>query len=131
MIILDTHTLVWWLKGASKLSPKARREVLMAWKKKSIYISSISVWEIALLVSKGKLDLNMEVGAWVDKLERLISLNFVPVDNNIAVSSVYLPGFKHKDPADRIIIATARHLGAKLITSDKRILKYKHVRAIW
>jgi len=55
----------------------------------------------------------------------------VPIDNKIAVLSVNLPDFSHKDPADRIIIATALNLGVKLVTSDSKILNYKHVQAIW
>lgn len=129
MIVLDTHTLIWWLKDKTKLSVQAKRQIDLAKKNNGIYISSISIWEIALLVQKGKVDLGMDVKLWIEKL-RKSSLHFVPVDNEIALTSVYLPGNFHKDPADRIIVATARCLGAKLITVDAKIRAYKHVQTV-
>ncbi len=73
----------------------------------------------------------MEVADWIKKSEMLPFVNFIPVDNSIAVKSVNLPQPFHSDPADRIIIATAISLGASLITKDERILKYPHVKTIW
>lgn len=131
MIVLDTHTLVWWVSSPDKLSDKAKRAIKRSIKEGQIFVSSISVWEIALLTKKGRLKLTMDLESWISKVSQLAFLKFVPVDNSIALYSVNLPGTIHSDPADRMIIATARHLGAKLVTSDKRILKYKHVRAIW
>ena len=131
MIILDTHSFVWLIKTPLKLSAKAKKEILKAQKEKEIFISSISAWEIALLVKEGKLNLGIEVSQWVEKLARNSAIHFIPVDNEIAIKSVNLVDFTNKDPADRIIVATAKHLGAKLITSDRRILKYKGVQAVW
>ena len=73
----------------------------------------------------------MDVESWVAKSEAMPFLHFVPVDNAIALKSVRLPEPLHSDPADRIIIATATILGFPLITRDKRILEYPHVRTIW
>jgi len=84
-----------------------------------------------MLVKKKRLKLTLNVESWIREVERLTYVNFLPVDNNIAFESVYLPEFKHKDPADRIIVATARGLRAKLITSDIRILRYPHIQTIW
>ncbi|KKQ53075.1 MAG: PilT protein [Candidatus Woesebacteria bacterium GW2011_GWA1_39_21b] len=131
MILLDTHILIWWLNGSAKLSNKALREIKNSKKKEKIFVSSISIWEIAMLVKKKRLKLTLNVESWIREVERLTYVNFLPVDNNIAFESVYLPEFKHKDPADRIIVATARGLRAKLITSDIRILRYPHIQTIW
>ena len=131
MIVLDTHALVFWVSDPNKLSSEARSMINQAFKKKTVYVSTISVWEIAMLVTKGRLMLTMDVESWLDKVENLPGIQFVPMDTAIARKSVMLPGTLHPDPADRIIIATARQLGATLITSDQKIRSYKHVKTLW
>jgi PIN domain nuclease of toxin-antitoxin system len=96
-----------------------------------IMISSMSTWEIAMLVKSERLLLAMPLKEWIGKIERLQFIRFIPVDNIIAEDAVNLPGDFHKDPADRIIVATARSLNATLITSDRKILEYVHVRSKW
>ena len=78
-----------------------------------------------------QVDLEPEVEGWLEKVESLPTVRFIPVDNRIAAYSINLPDFDHKDPADRIIIATALNTGAKLVTSDRKILNYHHVQSIW
>lgn len=131
MIILDTHTLVWMVASPEKLSRKARNVIEKETKKKAVLVSSISMWEICMLVQKRRLRFNIEPDVWLQRVESLPFLKFVPVDNRIAELSVNLPGTLHSDPADRMIIATAIENGATLVTSDKRILKYPRVRSIW
>lgn len=132
MIILDTHTLVWWVTTPAKLSKGAKELIEGASNnKEQILVSSISVWEICLLVQSAKLKFSEDVITWISKVERLPNIQFIPVNNSIFAKSVMLPEPFHKDPADRIIIATAREYGAKLVTSDKKILNYPHVQAIW
>jgi len=131
MTILDTHSLVWLVSNPEKLSKKASGYLDRQIKKGEILVSSISVWEIYLLVKKGRLELSMDVGAWLGKVEQLAFLQFVPIDNTIAANSVMLPGDLHEDPADRMIVATAREYGAKLVTSDTRLLSYPHVQTVW
>lgn len=131
MIVLDTNALIWWISDSGKLSRKTRKIIEEAEEKKAIYISSISVLEIYTLVKKGKLKLNTLTADWLEKVESLSYVHFVPVDNKIAVASVNLDGFEHKDPADRIIIATALSIGARLVTADKKILNYSYVQSIW
>ena len=131
MIVLDTHAWVWFVSNPELLSKKAKRTIERAVVDKNVFISSISAWEVALLTSKKRLLLSMEVADWIKKSEMLPFVNFIPVDNSIAVKSVNLPQPFHSDPADRIIIATAISLGASLITKDERILKYPHVKTIW
>ncbi len=131
MIVLDTHAWVWFVSNPELLSKKAKRTIERAVVDNNVFISSISAWEVALLTSKKRLLLSMEVADWIKKSEMLPFVNFIPVDNSIAVKSVNLPQPFHSDPADRIIIATAILLGASLITKDERILKYPHVKTIW
>lgn len=131
MIVLDTHIWVWWVSGLQPLSPKARRLISAARAENALYLSSISVWEVAQLTTRGRLQLTMDVADWVAKSEALPFVHFIPVDNVIALKSVQLPGTLHQDPADRMIIATALTLGFPLITRDEKIARYPHVRTIW
>jgi PIN domain nuclease of toxin-antitoxin system len=96
-----------------------------------IIVSSITAWEIAMLVSRGRLSLTMDVAAWLSVVEEIEAVAFAPVDNEIGVKAVDLPGECHKDPADRIIVATARRLGAPVVTADDKIRSYPHVKTIW
>lgn len=132
MITLDTHALIWWISNPEKLSKKASRRIDKEVKEKGkILVSSISIWEIYMLVKKGRLKLTMDTDSWLEKIEQINLLQFVPVDNKIAAKSVNLPDFSNPDPADRMIIATALQNGSPLITSDKKILNYPLVRTIW
>ncbi len=130
MILLDTNALIWWSTAPEKLSKKARKIIEEAIKKEEVLVSSISIWEVYLLMRKNRVGFFIDVDSWLEKLESLEFIKFVPIDNKIASQSVKLD-FASSDPADRIIIATALNLGAKLVTSDKRILNYPHVQTIW
>jgi PIN domain nuclease of toxin-antitoxin system len=131
MIVLDTHVWIWWVSNLQPLSHRARKALDMSMEKNAIFISSISAWEVALLVARKRLKLTMGVTDWIAKSERLPFVTFVPIDNAIAVKSVGLPEPFHTDPADRIIIATAITMGAALVTKDERIINYPHVETIW
>jgi len=131
MIVLDTHVWIWWLSNPKTLSQRAQTAVTAAMEDGTILISSISTWEVALLVARDRLRLTMEVSDWIAKSEVLPFVTFVPVDNAIALRAVSLPGSFHNDPADRIIVATALSMGAAVVTRDERILKYRQVKAIW
>jgi PIN domain nuclease of toxin-antitoxin system len=130
VIVLDTHTLVWWVSGQSDLSKTAKTTIDKEIAKGEVVVSSISAWEIAMLVDRGRLVLSMEVGQWLATVTKIQGLRVVPIDTEIAVKSVELAGF-HKDPADRMIVATARRLSAGLVTRDEKIRAYRHVKTIW
>lgn len=130
MILLDTQSLVWWIGVPDKISARAKKAIKKEAKNK-ILVSAISIWETCLLVKKDKLDLSMEVESWIENIEKIPYFEFIPVDNEIASKSVMLPEPFHKDPADRIIVATARQYGATIITSDEKIRKYPHVQSVW
>ena len=131
MIVIDTHVWLWWISNPENLAANAGKAIEKAVNDSSIIISSISVWETALLVEKGRLKLSVDINDWVRKSESLPFIRFVPVDNTIALRSVALPGDFHSDPADRIITATAMTMGLPLVTKDDKILDYPHVETIW
>ena len=131
MILLDTHTLLWWVNDPTTLSKPAKNAIDESVWSKSVHVSCISSWEIALLVERGRLRLALDVRDWLCRCEALPFLSFVPVNNAIAVESVRLPDFPHADPADRIIAATALSLGAALVTKDDKLRNYPHVKTIW
>lgn len=122
--LLDTHTLVWLLIGNNRLGSEARDAIQQAANEDSLYLSAISPWEIAMLVSKERLVLDRDVGEWIQGALSLPGIRLEPLSPEVAVASTRLPGEIHSDPADRIIVATARHLGATLITDDGLLLEY-------
>jgi PIN domain nuclease of toxin-antitoxin system len=82
-------------------------------------------------VSRGKVRLSEEIRTWLAAIQVLRHVHFIPVDNNIAVTSIYLPGRLNNDPADRIIVATAMLLNVPIVTKDAQIKAYPHVQTIW
>ena len=131
MIVLDTHVWLWWISNPENLSKSAAKAISKAVDENGIILSSISTWEIALLVEKGRLELSIDVRDWVRKTEGLPFVRFIPVDNTISLRSVTLPGYFHSDPADRIVTATAMTMGLALVTRDNKIIDYPHVQTIW
>jgi PIN domain nuclease of toxin-antitoxin system len=134
VIVLDTHALLWWVNGDSaQLSAAAQQaiEAEMQSEGGQIMVSSISAWELAMLVARERVALSTDVEAWLATVGQIEQVQFVPVDNTLAVKSTLLPGDFHKDPADRLIVATARQLSAPLVTADEKIRAYPHVRTVW
>ena len=131
MIVLDTHVWVWWVSDSEPLPRRVRASLEQHAKNQAIRVSSISGWEVAQLVARGRLELTMEAEDWIARSESLPFLDFVPVDNRIAIRSTRLPGSFHADPADRIIVATTLLLGATLITKDDKLRRYPHVDTLW
>ena len=131
MIVLDTHCWLWWLSEPKQLSRNATAEIEKAVAEGEALISAISVWEVALLVTRSRLDLSMDVDEWFGRAEAIPGFRFVPVNNRIAVRAVQLPGTFHTDPADRLIVATALIQGTAVATKDDKIRRYPHVRSVW
>ncbi len=131
VIVLDTHVLLWWVSNPEQLSKKARSTIERTISEGSIYISSISAWEIAMLVERKRLALTMDVKDWITRCEAIPYIKFVPVTNSIAIKAVQLTGDIHNDPADRIITATALSMGAILVTMDEKLRNYQHVKTVW
>ncbi len=130
-ILLDTHVLVWWVSGCHRLPARVLRTIEHCLEEAEVLVSAITAWEISMLIEKGRLLLGMDVECWLDTVSGNEGLRFVPVNREIAIKSTLLPGNFHKDPADRMIVATARSLGIPLVTADEKILSWPHVRTLW
>jgi PIN domain nuclease of toxin-antitoxin system len=132
-VLLDTHALVWLLQGSERLGSESRGLVVSAAKGSAgVLLAAISVWEISMLVAKGRLALDRDVAEWIAAALALPGLRLAPLEPQIAIDATRLPGDIHGDPADRLIVATARHHGATLVTEDQLILAYSvsgHLRA--
>ena len=124
LVLLDTHVWVWLLNGDQKLSAKALKAIECSLAEEAVLLSTISPWEVAMLVSKDRLRLDRDVSEWVQAAVSIPGIRVEPLSPEIAVASTRLPGELHSDPADRMIAATARHVGATLVTEDQKLLDY-------
>ena len=124
MIVLDTHVMVWAVEGDRRLGTNACAAIEAAERAGAIGISAITPWEITQLAERNRLRLVQEVGTWIEAVLALPGMRLMPIEPAVALDSVRLPGPFHADPADRLIIATARHSGARLVTADGTILSY-------
>lgn len=123
MIVLDTHVLIWALIDDPRLGPAAREMIDEATAANAALVSAITPWEIAMLVAKGRLALGQDAAVWIETALATQGLRLAPIAPDIAVDSVRLPEPFHADPADRFIVATARQMGATLLTADRAILE--------
>jgi PIN domain nuclease of toxin-antitoxin system len=131
MIIIDTHVWLWLLHEPSQLSNTAREQIEIEEAQNGILVSAISVWEIAVKSSLGKLALPLPIDDWYTLAKSHSGIVIETLNPEDAIASTQLPGDFHKDPADRIIVAMARRYNVPLITCDNNILKYPHVKTIW
>jgi PIN domain nuclease of toxin-antitoxin system len=132
-ILLDTHTMLWMVEDHPRLGDEATVLLNRAASEDRIAVSAITLWEIALLFSKKRIDLHRDPLEWVNAALALPGVHLVPLEPEIAVASTRLPFEMHSDPADRILVATARNLGATLVTADRallRLAKRRHFRAM-
>ena len=119
--LLDTHVLIWWLQDPELLSPAQRRVVGGATAESPLRVSDISLWEIATLHSLGRIDLAIPIREWLEKAVAPPLVRRHGISPAIAAEVARLPDSFHRDPADRILVATARTLGATLLTHDRGI----------
>ena len=131
MILLDTHTLIWWIGESTSLPASALKLIRHHMKSGTIAVSAMSLWEIAMLHKKGRIQLSQDLQTWADRILALPFLQWIPADPHILMKSVLLPEPFHSDPADRIIVATALTLGATIVTKDDKIRNFPHVRSVW
>ena len=129
MILLDTHIWVWWVDGSPQLGP-AQRKLVEAQETTGLAVSVISCWEVAKLVEWNRLELRRPVAEWIEQALAYPGVRLLYLTPRIAVESCQLPGSFHRDPADQIIVATARIRGCPLLTADARILQYAHVKTL-
>ena len=126
MIILDTHIWIWWVAGKTQLPP-LYRNFIEAQSADGLGICAISCWEVAKLVERGRLKLPMPTDQWLHAALAYPGVKLLELSPDIAADACCLPGEFHSDPADQIIVATARNHGSELVTMDRRILSYPHV----
>ena len=122
--VLDTHVFIWLMQGSRELSSKTIKEIEGYSQQHALYLSAVSLWEIAMLEGKKRITLHQPCLQWLEKALESPGLTIETISPLIAVESSRLPGDFHADPADRIILATTRSLQAKLITRDSKILRY-------
>lgn len=130
MILLDTHVLIWWANGEHDRLSAAAIAAIEAEEQQRL-VSAISCWEVAMLVERGRLGLNVDMERWLNLVASVPRLQLLPLSPAVAVASTRLPGTFHADPADRFLVAQARHLNIALVTADSKIRAYPHVRSLW
>lgn len=131
MILLDTHVWLWLLHDPSQLSPSAQEIIEIEEYKNGLLVSAISVWEVAVKSSIGKLILPLPINEWYQLAKTHSGVLIEPLSPIDAISSTQLPDNFHKDPADRILVAMARRYDIFLVSCDTKILNYPHVKTIW
>ena len=129
--VLDTHAWIWWVTDDPRLSGSARSTIARARGENTLWLSGFSIWEVAKKVQKGQLLLDRPLDDWFDRATTYAGFHVVDPTRAVLVESCRLPGGFAGDPADGIIVATARSLGAALVTKDRRIRDYEHVRTVW
>jgi PIN domain nuclease of toxin-antitoxin system len=129
--VLDTHAWIWWVTRDRRLSRRARAAIERAAARGELYLSMISIWEMAKKVEKGQLALDRQLDEWLDTALDAEGLQMAEITRPVLVDSCRLPQPFHGDPADQIIAATARSLSATLVTRDTRLRDYPHVRTVW
>lgn len=132
-VLLDTHVWIWLVNGDSTLSTLAKKAIAAAAQNEALFISVFSVWEVAMLQAKNKITLSKSCLEWVRTALVQAGIQLMDFSPEVAVESCHLPGDFHGDPADRIIMATAKLEALTLITRDQKILEYskkKHIATI-
>lgn len=124
-LLLDTHIWIWAAEQReSELPARVLKLIDSASRNNLVLISAISMWEVAMLAERNRIALSAEPLQWIEKAANIPGVQIIELTPRIAVGSTRLPGNPHADPADRILMATARDTGARLVTCDKRILRY-------
>lgn len=127
----DTRAWIWWVTEDRRLSRRATAAIGAASAEQDLWLSLISVWELAKKVEKQQLVLDRPIDQWLDQALTMGSLGLWELTRPILVQSCGLPQPFHGDPADQLIVATARHHGAVVVTKDDRIRQYAHVPSVW
>ena len=124
-LLLDTHVWIWSQAEPEKLGPTST--AALEDPLRGLYVSPVSTLEIARLAGQGRLELQPDVDRWLEASLDLLGCATVEVSHAIAREAYALPGELHRDPADRLLVATARVHGLTLLTADERLLAYPHV----
>ena len=124
-LLLDTHIVLWLDSGDQRLRRETRDFIDACWNRRgSIYVSAITAWEIALLIDGGRIRLDLSAAAWMTRLLARPGIVAVPLSVKAAASAYALEGLEHRDPADRMLIATAIELACPMVSYDERIVAF-------
>jgi PIN domain nuclease of toxin-antitoxin system len=129
--LLDTHTWIWWNMNPPRLSQKVKEIMGNTDMYDEMLLSAISPWEFCKLLEKNRLCISIDPEAWINIALDMPKLRLVPLTPVLSYRSTVLPQPFHSDPADQIIVATAREENATLLSRDEKILDYEHVQSIW
>jgi PIN domain nuclease of toxin-antitoxin system len=129
MIVLDTHALLWWALDPDKLSPLAT-ETCERMERVGGFASAISIWELAIKIRSGKLKIGLPLPELVRRLDRGGVVELVPVDTSLWLQTAAL-NWDHRDPADRVIVATALARGVPVLTKDAALHAFPGVQTLW
>ncbi len=125
LLVLDTHVWVWVVQAAQgRIGAPVVEEIEAASRRGIIGISAISVWEVAMLEARGRISFALPLDRWIRTALRAPGVRLLPLTPEICIESTRLPGAPHGDPADRMLMATARDLDARLVTADRNIVTY-------
>jgi PIN domain nuclease of toxin-antitoxin system len=131
LLLLDTHCWLWAQLGLiQKLSRAALQSIRSAESEGNLRVSVISIWELAMLERHGRVALPMNVRTWVEQALSKPGISVAQLTPEIMIESVHLPGEMHGDPADRMLVATARVQGATLLTKDEQLIRYSRLRHV-
>ena len=123
-LLLDTHIAIWLCQTSPRLNQESLRLLEETFNRSELFVSTISAWEAGLLVANGRLDLGRAPFDWFQSFVQNFKVNVIDISAEIAVTSSFLPGKIHKDPADRILVATAISNQTALISADKELINY-------
>ena len=125
--LLDTHAWIWWIEGDRRLQRRLRDTLDRLPSDARPYLSAISLWEVAMLVERGRVVFSVSLSEWLSAAAHPRSVRIVPISPEIAAQTAILPATFHRDPADRLIVASCRVLRLPLLTRDARILRSRLV----
>jgi PIN domain nuclease of toxin-antitoxin system len=125
--LLDTHAWIWWIEGDRRLQRRVRDTLDRLPLHERPYLSDISLWEVAMLVERGRVVFSVSLSEWLSAAAHPRSVRIVPISADIAAQTAVLPATFQRDPADRLIVASCRLLGLPLLTRDARILRSRLV----
>ncbi len=120
-LLLDTHILLWWMAGGDRLSPAQREAIAAGSGEHPFLVAEVSLWEIATLVARGRVRLGTPLRGWLEQATAPPLVRRVGISPAIAAATLDLPSSFQGDPADRLLVATARVLRATLVTADEKI----------
>jgi PIN domain nuclease of toxin-antitoxin system len=124
-LLLDTHIALWLDSGDARLSAPTRDLIENCWQDGgAICLSAVTGWEVALLVDTGRIELDVSTEEWLDRFLDRPGIAAVPLDHRTACRAYRLDRLEHRDPADRLLIATAIELGCPFVTHDERIARF-------